>query len=257
MLKNGIIAIVLFLTASLSLAVDGSLNRYSQGYRLGVLSKCVKKKSPFDPTGLTKTFTCQLHMGRESSSTRVKGKAESAVSSDRSGYRNPWTFNASANDDIISKVEAQFSKPVVVEYNEYRNKFLAGVSPLRQTNYDMQDIYVIDPQLPSQASMEVPVRGFLTKSHGVRFGRIVKASEKGDLIDSFELIIQVGTGGSTFYTMSITQNQRALYDYAVEVLKSGKTAKIYYFQDSIELLNDTNFTIYKIELAEDPWKNFN
>ncbi len=256
MLKSGFIAIVLILTASTAFSVDGSLNKYSQGYRLGVLSKCVKKQSPLDPTGLTKTFTCQLHMGRESSSTKIYGKAESAATTDHSGYKNPWTFNASANDQVISQVEEHFSKPVVVEYNEYRNKLVAGVNPLRQTNYDMQDVYVIDPKLPSQPSMEVPVRGFLTKSHGVRFGRIVKASEKGDFIDSFELIIQVGTGGSTFYTMSITQTQRDLYDYAVEVLKSGKTAKVYYFQDSIELLNDTNYTIYKIELAEDPWKAF-
>ena len=240
MFKNLLLLIFTVATAQMAFAGDLHLNIVSKGYRLGVLSKCSTPRVPLVP--LTKTLECEMHMGKESSQTLFdKGLNK---------YKNPFAFSGVASQ--INEMQEYMAKPVVVEYRYFRSNAAAGVNINRKTNYDLVSISNIDKKLPAQSSFEVTARGILEKSHGVRFGRIVKASEKGDFIDSFEIVLQLGTGGTNFFTMSI--NKRDMYEYAVEVLKSGKTAKFYYVQSSFHL-NDTEYNIYKIELADDPWES--
>ncbi len=88
-----------------------------------------------------------------------------------------------------------------------------------------------------------------SKSAGERVGRIVKASNKGTVSKSWEIMIQIGNSGNQFKNMSISDDE-ALYNCAVRYLKAGQKVKIGYDESHVNLNvfgRDTNYDLIKIE----------
>ncbi|NVN93466.1 MAG: hypothetical protein HXX11_23115, partial [Desulfuromonadales bacterium] len=195
---------------------------FSVGYRMGNLTKLSTK-------GIIKSGEGQLLLGNESSP--YTNKAGKAI--------NPWYFSASKKD--VNEFQALTGEYVVVEYEQARVK-----NPMKDTDYTAKKIYPVTRTLPSpQVCQSSKVSGM--KSDGVRAGRIVKASLKGNVINTWEIEVQMGDGGNQFKNMSVSEKH--MFDCAVAYLKSGKKAKIYYKESFIKnpLEQNTNYDVYKIE----------
>ena len=230
-LKTCMVALLILLCSSTF--VSAGLGDKSDGYRMGRLDKVSSKGY------ISKSIEGQLLMGRESTpyvkeSRNKEGKVTKTII-------NPWYFSAS--DAMRPKLEEAAGNYVVVEYREsmLRNPFA------QDTNYEATAVYPVTKKLDF-TKVEIPKPSAL-KSDGIRVGRIVKASLKGIAIKTWEVMVQMGSSGAQFKHMTITDQK--LFDAAVKALKAGKEVKIYYVEYLVQLFQDTNYEIYRLELPED------
>ncbi len=217
-----------------------ALGKYSEGYRMGLLSKYSDKGY------LIKTGEGELLLGRDSSTatetfTDKDGKTVDAAI-------NPWRFSASrSKSDEIAKFLGEY---VWVKYREE----MVNMS-FKDTDYRLEEIEAVTRKDPEPSFFEIKKpSGFLAKSEGMRAGRIVKASRKGNLIKTWEVIVQLGNAGNQFVPMSITDED--LFTYAIQCLKSGRLVKVYYVDKGISAkifvnMQDTPYRIYKLEVVRD------
>ncbi|WP_051261468.1 hypothetical protein [Desulfovibrio inopinatus] len=217
-----------------------SVGKYSEGYRMGLLSKYSDKGY------LIKTGEGEIMLGRDSSAatesfTDKEGKTIDATI-------NPWRFSASrSKSDEIMKYVGEY---VWVKYREE----MINMS-FKDTDYRLQEIDFVTRKDPNPLSYEIKKpSGFLAKSEGMRAGRIVKASRKGNLIKTWEVIVQLGNAGNQFVPMSISDE--SLFNYAIQCLKSGRLVKVFYVDKGVAAkifvnMEDTPYRVYKLEVVRD------
>lgn len=207
------------------------MGEYSHGYRMGQLTK-------FSIKGLMmKSGEGQMLMGSESTPyTQTTGEGEDEETKEV----NPWRFS-STNTDIQNKLTANIGEYVVLEYSQARIK-----SPGMDTEYEIKDVLPIAEPIQDVCVATSYDKG--SKSAGSRVGRIVKASNRGTMFKSHEILIQQGNSGSQFKNMSIS-NDDALYDCAIKYLMAGQKVKITYSESFVTfgVSRDTHYDITKIE----------
>lgn len=207
----------------------GGFGNYSSGYRMGQLTKFSIKGMMF------KSGEGQMLMGSESTPY---------VITDGDGNRktiNPWYFSAS-NPTIQNGLNTQIGEYVVLDYNESHIK-----SPKVDTAYEITKISKIQAPRDKACSASNFTDG--SKGGGTRVGRIVKASKKGLVADSFEIMFQQGNSGAQFKNMSISEDEN-FYNCAVSFLKAGQRVKITYDESHMNLNvfgRNTRYDIVKIE----------
>jgi len=208
---------------------------YSDGYRVGMITK-------FSVKGfMVKSGEGQMLMGRESSpyvKQCVTNKGE-----DCSTTINPWYFSADTKDsEMIMQYAGEYAW---VHYQQARVK-----SPNYDTEYLVNEIGA--PVRGGQPATCVDQAVSGAKSDGVRVGRIVKASRKGTISKTYEILIQVGNAGNQFKNMSLDSEQ--MYQCTVDILKTAKAVKVYYVQNFLRLNpfgEDTTYRVARIEPVSD------
>jgi hypothetical protein len=216
-----------------STVIAGGLGTYSQGYRMGQLTK-------FSIKGLLfKSGEGQMLMGSESTPLIITSKDNEGNTTQKT--INPWYFSASKKD-IQKAIDQNLGEYVVLQYHQSRIK-----SPNVNTPYEIVSVEPI-----SEPINDVCIAQSITKGHrsdGKRVGRIVKASNKGHLAKSWEIIIQQGNSGNQFKSMSISKDEE-LFNCAVRYLKAGQKVKITYNESHVNLNvfgRNTSYDIVKIE----------
>ena len=132
---------------------------------------------------------------------------------------------------------------VVVKYRQ--DFFNTGLS--QKTAYNIQTIEPISQQNKPVVCSDPKATG--AKSEGFRVGRIVKASTKGTMAKSYEIMIQVGNSGNLYFPVSALSKE--MYECAITNLKSAKQVKIFYAKSWVTFLQDTNYAITRIEPVND------
>lgn len=212
------------ITTLLLLASVSSAEPYSQGFRMGVIQKISVKGM------MTKSLEGQLNMGREGAPYYTKDSEGNKT------WINPWYF--SGNPSQQSYVNENVGEYVWAEYHQSKMPTIKY-----STSYLIKTIDKVTRQEPNSCSSET-AEG--TKSEGFRMGRIVKASYKGMMVKSYEIIVQEGNSGGKYKHMSMSDPR--MYDCAVAWLKSGKSARISYKQGYFSGLSaSTSYDVLKIE----------
>lgn len=219
-------------TVTTSASGGAGLGTYSVGYRMGMISK-------FSVKGLfSKTGEGQMLMGRESSPYIIQ---TDCGDSKCSKTINPWYFSMVGED---APLMTPFSGSYVwVQYNQAQIK-----SPLYDTDYLITKIGNIDRNTPVRTCTDRNADG--SRSEGVRVGRIVKASMRGHMSKTGEIMMQVGNAGNQFKNMSVSES---MYKCAVSVLKTAQKVKVHYAQSWFRnpFASDTTYAVTKIEPIED------
>jgi len=214
-----------------------ALGDYSHGYRMGTLSSFERRGYvPFLKSG-----EGQLLLGRESSPL-----AADYTTSD--GFRvlkdfNPWRF--SVNQGESPEYEKLIGRQSWLEYREHRY----NLSLLRETPYEAQNAGEITRAAPAPPVYEVKKPMTLGRSEGVRAGRLVKVSTKGKVLNTWEIVLQVGDAGNQFKPMSI--DDEGMYAYAIKWLKTGNAVNVHYVDKGVMKFdfNDTPYEVWKIEAS--------
>ena len=212
-----------------SMSYAGGLGTYSTGARMGQLTKFSVKGLMF------KSGEGQMLMGSESTPLIVK---------DKDGNKktiNPWYFS-SYDKNIQSKLDQNIGEYVVLDYKQARVK-----NPNVDTEYEITKVSTIGDTLSKTCMANNFTNGH--KSEGKRVGRIVKASSKGTIAKSWEILIQQGNSGNQFKHMSISDDQD-LFNCAMDYLRAGQKVKITYDESFMNMNvfgRDTNYDIIKIE----------
>lgn len=235
----GVLLLVAMMFPGFCFAEDVNISNvgvYSTGYRMGMLSKFSPDK------GWISSGEGQMLMGSESSpyiqkiSDGNKGKTIEKMI-------NPWYFS-SADKKMIKKLTEYTGQYVVLEYVQGRVK-----SPKVDTEYEITGISEITPPL-TESCYAVSYNKGMRSEDAVRTGRIVKASTKGTLAKSWEILMQQGESGNQFKSMSISDDVN-LFNCAVAFLKAGQKVKITYSESFTNVSGmfdrDTNIDIVSIE----------
>lgn len=222
---------------TLSIAYADGIGNYSHGWRMGQLVK-------FSVKGLIfKSGEGQLLMGRESTPyiktwTDSDGKVHKKTI-------NPWYFS-STNKKLWPELQSNVGNYVVLEYKQSHVKM-----PNVDTDYEILNIeQILHLKLNKVCRAEKYIEG--SKSEGIRVGRIVKASSKGTLVNSFEVMMQIGNSGAQFKNMSITDPK--LFQCAVEYLKAGQKVRVRYSESIVNLnilSRETSYDVISIEPVQD------
>ena len=230
-LSIGVFFLVMVLASGIAMA--GGVGNYSNGYRMGQLTKFSVKGMMF------KSGEGQMLVGSEST-PYVKTSKDSDGNVVKKTI-NPWYFS-STDKQMWEKLQNSVGDYVVIEYQQSHIKGLDV-----DTDYEVKDVYGITEPLSETCMARSYTSG--SKSEGTRVGRIVKASEKGTIANSYEIMMQMGNSGNQFKNLSISEDQQ-LYDCAVRYLKAGQKVKIHYDESHINMNvmgRETNYDIVKLE----------
>lgn len=218
-----------------SVTSASGVGQYSEGYRMGLLSK-------FSVKGMVqKTGEGQLLVGRDST---MLDETYPCGEDGRQTCRrviNPWSFSMPSRD---ARAMSQFAGEYIwVKYLQSTIK-----SPFYDTDYLISQIGTIDRSSDIESCADPSAQG--GKSEGFRMGRIVKVSRKGLLNKTGEVTMQVGNTGNQFHHMSI---QDHMFNCVTKVLKSAQRVKVYYEESwfRVPISADTNYSISKIEPIRD------
>lgn len=213
-------------------AESAGLGTYSEGYRIGQVSKFSVKGLMF------KSGEGQMLVGNESTPYIRTYKCGDSTCKKTV---NPWYF--SATKDYGPKIDPVIGDYAVLRYTEAQVKM-----PNYDTPYMIKEVLSVEPDLaPKECNAVKFDKG--SKSEGKRVGRIVKASQKGHLNKTYEVQMQMGNSGNQFKNMTISDP--TLYECAVKFLKSGKKVKVEYSESFIRIpgLEDTAYDIVSIKRA--------
>ena len=229
-----VLAVVVILSAAF-IGQAGAVGTYSEGYRMGLLSD-------FKISFVMRNGEGQLQLGKESSPLTADYKTSDGVVVPKS--TTPWHFSTTSK--MAKIVEPYLGKYVWVKYQQHRIN-----ASTRETDYEITEIGEVTRELPSPVSYEVGKSWSLKSGGNSKAGRIVKASIKGTLIGTWEIMIQVGEAGNQFKMLSVSDE--AVYNGAVNYLKSGKMAIINYVDQGMLKVNfnDTGNVVWKIGPVKD------
>ncbi len=203
-------------------------NTYSDGWRMGMLSKVSLRGNP-----LFKSVEGELLMGSDSSATVVK-------EGDQILFANPWEFSAARSQ--LPELQQISGKTVAIHYRQLKLQ-LTRING--DTDYRVTEVKAVDPAAaPQGCGVESSARS--TRSDGERIGYLTKVSDRGNLIKTYEVILQLGNAGNQFLAMSVLDND--IYKCALEFLKSGMRVRVNYKQSLIRnpAARDTTYDIVGI-----------
>ena len=210
-----------------------AVGTYSQGWRMGMLTK-------FSVKGIfRKTGEGELLLGNESGRlTRMVGTGDNR----REEILNPWAFSCDAA--LFERYRNLGGRTVAVRYRqETLNNPLAG-----DTSYRVEEMFPISPELRPDGGCELPGE-HSARSDGFRVGRIVKATSKGLVNDSWEMQMQVGASGNEFHEMSISD--AGMFACATAHLRAGRMVTVNYSQTLFRnpLARNTTYEVVGIVAA--------
>ncbi len=231
-MKNAMYSVVILSLMILTHTMEAHAD-YSNGWRFGEIIKLSEKG------WVNKSFEGQMMMGANSTPWAI-------ITPDGDGghtetLKNPWAFSIT-DQAIANQVNAKLGDYAVLKYTQSHIH-----NPLAtDTDYDIVEVHNIAEPRTEVCVAESYESGM--KSKGIRVGRITKASRKGTIIDSFEIIVQVGDAGNNFHELSISKDEK-LYQCAINYLKAGQKVKVHYSQSFINLgiSNDSSYDVVKIE----------
>jgi hypothetical protein len=224
MLKTVALALALTCTGQVASAA------FSEGCRVGQLTK-------YSVKGLwNKSGEGEMMIGRLGGAFTTPSRGES-----KGKQLNPWVF--STEEMMKSKMEAHLGQYAVICYEQaqYNTGWSYG------TDYLVKTISPVEGKEPNLDNCEVVKPKTLRHDGGTRIGRIAKASQKGRIAKSFEVIVQQGDSGSNFIEMSISDEH--MYNCAMLALRSGKQVRIDYVEYAYSVKRATNYDIYKISVV--------
>ena len=93
---------------------------------------------------------------------------------------------------------------------------------------------------------------FVSYSDGLRSGELIKFSNKGVLIKTWEGEISQGISGAQIFSFSVEDNKEEVIDKLKEF--QGQYVKLYYKERyaTFPWLGDTKYFIYKVEKENSP-----
>jgi len=203
-------------------------NTYSEGWRMGTLSKVSVRGNP-----LFKSVEGELLMGNDSSAAVVND-------GDQALFTNPWAFSAPRSD--LPKIQAFTGRTVAIHY---RQLWFQVTRINGDTDYRVVEVKRVNPEAAPRGCGAAGSAG-ATRSDGERIGYITKVSHRGNVLKSDEVIVQLGNAGNQFQAMSILDDQIAAC--ALEFLKSGLRVRVNYRQSLIRnpARRDTTYDIIGI-----------
>ena len=203
-------------------------NTYSDGWRMGMLSKVSLRGNP-----LFKSVEGELLMGNDSSATVVK-------EADQVEFANPWEFSAARSQ--LPELQQIGGKTVAIHYRQLKLQ-LTRING--DTDYRVLEVKPVDlSAAPQGCGVQGTSRS--TRSDGERVGYLTKVSDRGNLIKTYEVILQLGNAGNQFLAMSILDND--IYKCAQAFLQSGMRVRVNYKQSLIRnpTARDTTYDIVGI-----------
>ena len=208
---------------------------FSSGCRMGEVVK-------FSVKGwVNKSGEGQMSIGQDGSPFAYTSRDSEGNTKTRT--LNPWSF--SATPETWDGINTSLGEPVVVCYSQAQ--FNSGI--YQDTDYTVTSVTPIAPDTPKPdlSACTIPKPDTSWHNGGTRVGRIVKASNKGTFIKSYEVIVQEGNAGNNYFEMSISDEK--IFNCAMMALKSGRKLKISYVEYVWSLGRDTNYDIYGLTLA--------
>jgi len=203
-------------------------NTYSEGWRMGTLSKVSVRGNP-----LFKSVEGELLMGNDSSAA-VVNDGEQVL------FTNPWAFSGPRSD--LAKIQEFTGRAVAIHY---RQLWFQVTRINGDTDYRVIEVKRVNPEAAPRGCGAAASAG-ATRSDGERIGYITKVSHRGNVLKSDEVIVQLGNAGNQFQAMSILDDQIAAC--ALEFLKSGLRVRVNYRQSLIRnpARRDTTYDIIGI-----------
>ncbi|HYN78140.1 MAG TPA: hypothetical protein VES73_10150 [Lamprocystis sp. (in: g-proteobacteria)] len=203
-------------------------NTYSEGWRMGSLSKVSVRGNP-----VFKSVEGELLMGNDSSAAVVK-------EGDQVVFSNPWEFSAGSSE--LPQIQALTGRTVAIHY---RQLWFQLTNVNGDTDYRVVEIKAVNPDAAPRGCGAERSSG-ATRSDGERVGYITKVSRRGTVLKSDEVIVQLGNAGNQFQAMSILGDEIA--DCALGFLRSGQRVRVNYRQSLIRnpARRDTTYDIIGI-----------
>ena len=203
-------------------------NTYSEGWRMGTLSKVSVRGNP-----VFKSVEGELLMGNDSSAAVIKD-------GDRVLFSNPWEF--SARRSKLPQIEEFTGRAVAIHYRQlwFQLTRING-----DTDYRVVEVKRVNPDVAPRGCGAEASAG-ASRSNGERVGYITKVSHRGNVLKSDEVIVQLGNAGNQFQAMSILNDQIATC--ALDFLRSGERVRVNYRQSLIRnpARRDTTYDILGI-----------
>ena len=206
-------------------------NTYSEGWRMGTLSKVSLRGNP-----VFKSVEGELLMGNDSSAAVVKD-------GDQVLFTNPWEFSARRSE--LPAIQEFTGRAVAIHYRQLRFQ-LTRING--DTDYRVVEVKRVNPDAAPQGCGAEGSAG-ASRSDGERIGYITKVSHRGKVLKSDEVIVQLGNAGNQFQAMSILNDQIATC--ALDFLKSGQRVRVNYRQSLLRnpARRDTTYDIIGIRPA--------
>jgi hypothetical protein len=242
--------------------VDRSLNNYSNGYRLGEITK-VSDKGNIVISSIEGTMNVGVDAGTvilrnrfddQNPESNYLTPAEAATMDKKDYTRvSPWTFSI-RNRDQQFLCDLEGYRFVLVHYTQHHVSH-----PLRDTDYLFRNGFKIGerPLRPSYYGVD-PAR-INQRSDGRRSGRIIKVSNKNAILTSWEMQFQEGGSGNRIHLMSL-QNEN-IARYAILAMASGLRVSVYYRQagriaNTVRFTAATDYDVHTIEIAPQELQRF-
>lgn len=183
--------------ASRASFADG-LYVFSEGYRVGLLTTFGLRTT----LGMARRHLGAQMMGINSTPySDVEeydcGTEERPETCTRRTVINPWNFIVEESlPNVVSQLEELIGQYVILKYSQvrYGNMFY-------ENDYRVEEVYLPNQTIPAQTCSTDQASGIRGRTSQI--GRVVKLSEKGDLIKTLEMKFQVGTGGNQFIDISV------------------------------------------------------
>lgn len=241
-------------------------NTYSNGYRLGVITKpsykgiVIKSNEITMQVGQSSGFVAvnRIYDDKDPASNIITDKR--AFDAEKHELVSPWMFSAYGKDLDFLQGPMMMREFAIVHYIERACKN-CGPGMFQDSHYLFVDAFASSgkPFLP--ASMKVSSGSHNWYSDAPRGGRIVKVSHKGKAVKSWEMQLEEGSGyGSSNSFISMTIPDPKLARYAILVMMTGLPVKIHYTQALIGALrpfSDTMYDVYGIEFAPGILERYN
>lgn len=218
---------------------------YSLGYRRGIIGGTTN--AVFSKEGY-------LYLGEH-------GADSIEVLNERNGEMvqvSPWKFTLSSEYyGAMQSLGYQLGDHVTFSYRQYTVKSLS-TNALAETDYMYDGVERV-----SEESFEGYFRKYPEREAGEpfniigdkkqSFGYVVKASQKGACLQTYELIFQIGQADSRQFMVMSIQN-KDLYDYAVAALRAARPVEIFYKKPDAwgRMLSrsKSSYIIYKIKALD-------
>ncbi|MCB1949365.1 hypothetical protein [Nitrosomonas sp.] len=205
-LSAGLIAAPAF---SSSLIID------TKGYASGQLSRIGRENLSL--RGFSDAYAGEILLGHESASFISFGSLPQNL------VTNPFRF-CFEKEDFYEVLEELIGYDVVIEYKTPRKNTLLSCSAVNE----LVDIYLVDKNISlTQTHLIGDIRTFEPEiSYGVEFGRITNVIKNKNLMRNYFMTMQIGNGGDKF--RHFIMDDRDLYHFAIEGLKTGVLVKVHY-----------------------------
>lgn len=182
----------------------------TKGYVSGRLSKVSLERT------FSSAFTGEVLLGHDSVTFISFGNQPPDLVS------NPWQF--CFEKDRYEEIENLIGSNVVLEFKTPKKNALLSCSAANE-------LVAVYPVVGSQVLEQTHLIGDINTtdpeiSRGIEFGRIVNVIENKNLLRSYFMTIQIGSGGSKF--RHFVMDDPELFDFAIRSLRIAAMVKIHY-----------------------------